>query len=373
MCMNFKLKGYSCFKDFCAAFHEDTFATDCLQHILSLLLSLDGSLVILLAIDGLHLRHILSLLSSLDGSLVISLAIDSLSRVWVFTDPDTAETDPYWLKSLISRPHVHRAVLHPLATILPPHAVPGNQLRKSVACSQAPVSVDFDTPEEHRQFRTSLTSTVPSSCEDMTGIGSMTEVEISVSPMPASRLSASLNSSMVALVRHAGMGLVTSTRNDHLREPFTDIKYGPCIVCKRKNTLGVIMIPWVASCNPVISHTSIGGVNLSAKHIACTMKMTQKSRVHPGPSTPELACNLERLFETAKAKVLLARESCACREMVQLQIDFQQYMVPNKQSNVVGDASSFNPSNQINKLVQSSPSHFSFLVAHMWISGAAMD
>ncbi|KAG1867880.1 hypothetical protein DFJ58DRAFT_115988 [Suillus subalutaceus] len=199
----FKLKGYSWF-------HEDTFATDSLRHILSLLSSLDAHAC----------------------SLVISLAINGRSRVkdlWVFTGPVTTETDPYWPESPISQsgsmldvrrshrvstpeppeagmipsslhrraatgpqhpphglpssqtsPHHVRSatesiVLPPLATNLPPRAAPGNQMRKPAPRAQVPVSVDFDAPddEEHGRFRTSLASAVPSGCENMTGIGSM--------------------------------------------------------------------------------------------------------------------------------------------------------------------------------------------------------
>ncbi|KAG1755111.1 uncharacterized protein EDB91DRAFT_1042313 [Suillus paluster] len=199
----FKLKGYSWF-------HEDTFATDSLRHILSLLLSLDAHAC----------------------SLVISLAINGRSRVkdlWVFTGPCTTETDPYWPESPISQsgsmadirrsrrvstpepqevgmipsslhrkaatgpqhpphglpssqtsPHHPRSATEsttspPLATNLPPRAVPGNPMRKPAPRAQVPVSVDFETQdeEEHGQFRTCLPSTVPSSCENMTGIGSM--------------------------------------------------------------------------------------------------------------------------------------------------------------------------------------------------------
>ncbi|KAG2754581.1 hypothetical protein P692DRAFT_20869891 [Suillus brevipes Sb2] len=199
----FKLKGYKWFQ-------EDTFATDSLRHILKLLESLDNHAC----------------------SLVTSLAINGRSRVkdlWVFTGPGTTETDPYWPESPISQsgsmldvrrshrvstpeppdvamipsslhrraatgpqhpphclpssqtsPHHVRSVtesivLPPLATNLPPRAVPGNQMRKPAPRAQVPVSVDFDAQddEEHGRIRTSLASAVPSSCENMTGIGSM--------------------------------------------------------------------------------------------------------------------------------------------------------------------------------------------------------
>ncbi|KAG0709040.1 hypothetical protein DFH29DRAFT_354608 [Suillus ampliporus] len=209
----FKLKGYSWF-------HEDTFATD-------------------------SLRHILSLLSSLDAyacSLAISLAINGRSRVkdlWVFTGPGTTETDPYWPESPISQsgsmldvrrsrrvstpepqevgmipsslhrkaatgpqhpphglpssqtsPHHLRSVtesvtLPHLSTNLPPRAVPGIPMRKPAPRAQVPVSVDFDTQddEDRGQFRTSLASAVPSSCENMTGVGSMARNRFTSNPI----------------------------------------------------------------------------------------------------------------------------------------------------------------------------------------------
>jgi hypothetical protein len=201
---------------FCPGFHEDTFATDSLRHILSLLLSLDAHAC----------------------SLVISLAINGRSRVkdlWVFTGPCTTETDPYWPESPISQsgsmldvrrsqpqrvstpeppetgvipsslhkraatssqhpapqgfpssqtspPHMQPLpesnTLPPLATnfsLASPRVVPGNTTRKAAPHAPVPVSVDFyaHDDEERNQFRTSLASAVPSSCENMTGIGSM--------------------------------------------------------------------------------------------------------------------------------------------------------------------------------------------------------
>lgn len=87
---------------------------------------------------------------------------------------------PHGLPSSQTSPHHVRSatesiVLPPLATNLPPRAVPGNQMRKPAPRAQVPVSVDFDAQddEEHGRIRTSLASAVPSSCENMTGIGSM--------------------------------------------------------------------------------------------------------------------------------------------------------------------------------------------------------
>ncbi|KIJ68265.1 hypothetical protein HYDPIDRAFT_24561 [Hydnomerulius pinastri MD-312] len=206
----FKLKGYSWF-------NEDTFATDSLHQILSLLTSLDGHAC----------------------TMVTSLSICGRSRVkdlWVFTGPGSAETyDQYWPESPISQsgsmldvrrsnrastpdpgsnpeagvipsslhrrvatapqhllpplqsppaPHHVRAATEtngfptPFSTTLPlssPRAVPGNGMRKPAPRAQVPVSVDFDAQDddEHDRYRTSLPSAVASSCENMTGIGTL--------------------------------------------------------------------------------------------------------------------------------------------------------------------------------------------------------
>ena len=55
----------------------------------------------------------------------------------------------------------------------PSHAVAGT--RKPAPRAQVPISVDFDAPDddEHGRYRTSLPSAVPSSCENMTGVGTL--------------------------------------------------------------------------------------------------------------------------------------------------------------------------------------------------------
>ncbi|KAG6332688.1 hypothetical protein ID866_6401 [Astraeus odoratus] len=207
----FKLKGYSWF-------NEDTFATDSLQQILSLLSSLDAHAC----------------------SMIASLSFNGHSRVkdlWVFIGPGSAESyDQYWPDSPVSPsgsmldvrrsnrdstpdrvsnpdagilpsslhrraatgpqhlahafpytqspsvPHHIRAAtesnIHPpYPTTLPlgsPRVVPGNGLRKPAPRAQLPVSVDLEQEEDdHARYRTSLASAVPSSCENMTGVGAL--------------------------------------------------------------------------------------------------------------------------------------------------------------------------------------------------------
>ncbi|KAL4068213.1 hypothetical protein V8B97DRAFT_2104992 [Scleroderma yunnanense] len=208
----FKLKGYSWF-------NEDTFATDSLQQILSLLSSLDAH----------------------GCSMIASLSFNGHSRVkdlWVFIGPGSSDSyDQYWPDSPISQtgsmldvrrsnrtstpeqtsnpdagvipsslhrrvatapqhpvhvfphsqptgPHHHRAatetnLFHPPYSTLPlgsPRLVPGNGMRKPAPRAQLPVSVDLDAQDEedHGHYRTSLASAVPSSCENMTDISGTT-------------------------------------------------------------------------------------------------------------------------------------------------------------------------------------------------------
>ncbi|KAG9314515.1 hypothetical protein JVU11DRAFT_5312 [Chiua virens] len=205
----FKLKGYSWF-------NEDTFATDSLHQILSLLTSLDSH----------------------SCTMVASLSICGRSRVkdlWVFIGPGSSDpNDQTSPESPISRsgsmldvrrsnrdstpepgyngeggvipaslhrraatspqhflppsynpstPHHARATTETngFPTSLPapsplssPHAIPGISMRKPAPRAQVPVSVDFDAQDdEHDRYRTSLPSAVPSSCENMTGVGTL--------------------------------------------------------------------------------------------------------------------------------------------------------------------------------------------------------
>jgi hypothetical protein len=198
-----------------SGFNEDTFATDSLHQILSLLTSLDGHAC----------------------TMITSLSICGRSRVkdlWVFIGPGSP--DPYdQPESPISQSgsmldvrrsnrastpepghnsdagvipaSLHRRVAtapqhllppshgpsaphHIRATTeangfpmsfpaplppSPPHTVAGIGRRKPAPRAQVPVSVDFDAhdDDEHDRYRTSLPSAVPSSCENMTGIGTL--------------------------------------------------------------------------------------------------------------------------------------------------------------------------------------------------------
>lgn len=197
-----------------SGFNEDTFATDSLHQILSLLTSLDGHAC----------------------TMVTSLSICGRSRVkdlWVFIGPGSSDMyDQNWPESPISRsgsmldvrrsnrastpepghnsdagviptslhrrvatgpqhlltpshgpsaPHHVRATTEtngPFPASLPllsPHAVPDSGMRKPAPRAQVPVSVDFDPhdDDEHDRYRTSLPSAVPSSCENMTGVGTL--------------------------------------------------------------------------------------------------------------------------------------------------------------------------------------------------------
>ena len=197
-------------------FNEDTFATDSLQQILSLLSSLDAHAC----------------------SMIASLSFNGHSRVkdlWIFIGPSSSDSyDQYWPDSPVSQngsmldlrrsnrtstpdqtsnpdtgvipsslhrrvatvpqhpthgfppsgPHHHRAatetnLFHPPYSSTPPlgnpRIVPGNGVRKPAPRAQLPVSVDLDAQDEedHGHYRTSLASAVPSGCENMTGIGSL--------------------------------------------------------------------------------------------------------------------------------------------------------------------------------------------------------
>ncbi|KAL1748892.1 hypothetical protein HDZ31DRAFT_28473 [Schizophyllum fasciatum] len=194
-CFEFKLKGYRWFQ-------EDTFATDSLRHILSLLSALDAN----------------------SFSLLASLSLTNRSRVkdlWVFTGPpspsaiytDSANASMLGShldmrrapdQSYQSLPMHHRMATEPMVSPLPhpahhraateaaprrtlsknrrpntpPHdgAPLGNEtspktLRKPAPRAQVPVSVASITDVEDEGFRAQLPSTVPSGVENMTGIG----------------------------------------------------------------------------------------------------------------------------------------------------------------------------------------------------------
>ncbi|KAJ7462686.1 hypothetical protein B0H11DRAFT_2053825 [Mycena galericulata] len=190
-CFEFKLKGYKWF-------HEDTFATDSLRHILSLLSSLDA--------------HSFSLLTS--------ITLTSRSRIkdlWIFTGPAASSTDSLPespAPSILSGPHseFRRApgpeipVFSPLSpqsqqsfhrrlvsepSVSPPvnqsHVraatdSPGgspfrqsqsNVLRKAAPRAQVPVSVHDTDPPVHdgEPLRANLPSIVSDSAENLSGVG----------------------------------------------------------------------------------------------------------------------------------------------------------------------------------------------------------
>ncbi|KAL1714880.1 hypothetical protein EV715DRAFT_294747 [Schizophyllum commune] len=195
-CFEFKLKGYRWFQ-------EDTFATDSLRHILSLLSALDANQFTLLA----------------------SLSLTNRSRVkdlWVFTGPPSPSAvyespNTSMLGSNLDMrrapdqsyqhlPMHHRMATEPMVAPLPHPAhqraatestprrtlsknrrpntpprngtPPGQQpetspntLRKPAPRAQVPVSVASITDVEDEGFRAQLPSTVPSGVENMTGVG----------------------------------------------------------------------------------------------------------------------------------------------------------------------------------------------------------
>ncbi|KAJ6604344.1 hypothetical protein DFH09DRAFT_306558 [Mycena vulgaris] len=205
-CFEFKLKGYKWF-------HEDTFATDSLRHILSLLSSLDA--------------HSFSLLTS--------ITLTSRSRVkdlWIFTGPAASSVDSLPespAPSILNGSHseFRRAVpgldmhvlgsttqsqqsLHRRLASEPAAAAPAYQsharaatdspgaagyrssqssniLRKAAPRAQVPVSVhgSDSPPQEGQLMRANLPSAVPDGSEDFTGVGASgrtPEVFYSTSP-----------------------------------------------------------------------------------------------------------------------------------------------------------------------------------------------
>ncbi|KAJ3883055.1 hypothetical protein F5051DRAFT_487407 [Lentinula edodes] len=197
----FKLKGYRWFQ-------EDTFATDSLQYILTLLSSLDA--------------HSFTLQAS------ISLTNRSRNKdFWIFTGPpppdelnsqapsihDTSHTDLHGQQHALG---VHtRTATEPIlsSSPLPPsyHAriatdnvgrnspsgssgsLPSPGLRKAAPRAQVPVSVhdtDIDIPET-LGYRVDLPSVVPDGVENMTGVGAASQTpDVFYSTSPFGDLSA---------------------------------------------------------------------------------------------------------------------------------------------------------------------------------------
>lgn len=234
----FKLKGYKCkccpkviiflthHRTNFSGFQQDTFATDSLTHILSLLTSLDS--------------HSFTLLTS--------ISLTNRSRVkdlWIFTGPtpqvedtpaqslvDTSgpllTTSPFTTPfaaetSFSSSPQSHHrkvatephpSVLHspPLQHTraatdnpLPPRFAPSQPhvLRKPAPRAQVPVSViqDSDVPEDTLPLRTHMPSTISAGVENMTGIGTSPNILYSASPFEAG---GKANSTPISLAPRSG-------------------------------------------------------------------------------------------------------------------------------------------------------------------------
>ncbi|TRM65791.1 hypothetical protein BD626DRAFT_485826 [Schizophyllum amplum] len=197
-CFEFKLKGYRWFQ-------EDTFATDSLRHILSLLSALDANSFTLLASISLTNRSRVKDLWVFTGppspSAVYADSPDA-SMVGSHLDMRRAPNQSYQnlpptgmhrrmatepAGPTFPQPTHHRAVteLTPRRTLSKnrrPHTPsreatpPGAEtspstLRKPAPRAQVPVSVASITDVEEEGFRAQLPSHVPSGIENMTGIG----------------------------------------------------------------------------------------------------------------------------------------------------------------------------------------------------------
>ncbi|KAF5382962.1 hypothetical protein D9757_006382 [Collybiopsis confluens] len=180
----FKMKGYRFFQ-------EDTFATDSLRYILSLLSSLDAQ----------------------SFTLQASISLTGRSRnkdLWLFTGPPPPDTldspPPSIVNASNSDIHGHALAFHrriatePIGTPLPTMyhgraatdnvgvgspqyllaspdefgsgTLPSPGLRKAAPRAQVPVSVhDTDDIPDHEAYRANLPSKIPSGVEDMTGVG----------------------------------------------------------------------------------------------------------------------------------------------------------------------------------------------------------
>jgi hypothetical protein len=235
----FKLKGYKCKVlpqshhfphsppyQFFSGFQQDTFATDSLTHILSLLTSLDS--------------HSFTLLTS--------ISLTNRSRVkdlWIFTGPtpqvedisgqslvDTSgpthttspSTTPFAAETSFSsspQSHHRKVATDPLPTILhspslqhtraatenplPPRFAPSQPhvLRKPAPRAQVPVSViqDSDVSEDTLPLRTHMPSTISTGVENMTGIGTSPNILYSASPFEAG---GKANSTPISLAPRSG-------------------------------------------------------------------------------------------------------------------------------------------------------------------------
>ncbi|KIM48039.1 hypothetical protein M413DRAFT_16082 [Hebeloma cylindrosporum] len=218
----FKLKGYKCkcrpkitissayhSTDF-SGFQQDTFATDSLTHILSLLTSLDShSFTLLTSISLTHRSRVKDLWIFTGPTLQVE---DSSEQSLVdisgpllptspFISPFAAET------SFSPSPQSHHRKVatdpspsnihspsfeHTRATTdnsPPPRFAPSQPhvLRKPAPRAQVPVSVvqDADAPEDTLPLRTHMPSTISAGVENMTGIGTSPNILYTASPFDA--------------------------------------------------------------------------------------------------------------------------------------------------------------------------------------------
>jgi len=237
----FKLKGYKCKScseitifsahlstDF-SGFQQDTFATDSLTHILSLLTSLDS--------------HSFTLLTS--------ISLTNRSRVkdlWIFTGP-TLDVEDISEQSLVDTsgplltapplispfapetsfgpsPQSHHRklatdppppVLHSPSfqhtraatdNLLPSRFAPSQPhvLRKPAPRAQVPVSVvqDTDAPEDTLPLRTHMPSTISAGVENMTGIGTSPNILYTASPFEAGGPNEKASSTPISLAPSRG-------------------------------------------------------------------------------------------------------------------------------------------------------------------------
>lgn len=214
-----------------AGFNEDTFATDSLHQIISLLSSLDAhafSLVASLSFNGQSRTKDLWVFigpgsadfhdsnrpvssTSQSGSLDIRRS-NRASTPDQGSNPDAATLPPSLHRRAATAPQYSAAHMfshspspsgshyvrpgtepnpvqpvYPTTLSLTPRAVPGNGLRKLPPRVQLPNSIDIDVHEEdgRERYRTSLASVVPSSCENMTGIGTQSRHRFNSNTTPA--------------------------------------------------------------------------------------------------------------------------------------------------------------------------------------------
>ncbi|KAJ7042543.1 hypothetical protein C8F04DRAFT_993597 [Mycena alexandri] len=185
-CFEFKLKGYKWF-------HEDTFATDSLRHILSLLSSLDAHSFTLLTSITLTSRSRVkdlwiftgpaaSSIDSLPESPAPSILNGSTSefRRHEVLSPASTQSQQSLHRRLASEPtaggsatHTHARAATDSPASSPHRYSQSNMLRKAAPRAQVPISVhDTDPPaHEGELFRANLPSVISQNAENFTGVG----------------------------------------------------------------------------------------------------------------------------------------------------------------------------------------------------------